>query len=249
MFNLRSWLNALGFGEVRCCHCDSPYFKTSAGQKYLCKDCQIELAPYIGPRCPLCGLPYDSIDQDYQQAASDRPLRKECPSCRKTPPAWSNIAYHGLYEGALRDLLLRFKFDGELILGRTLAEFMLQAASCLNAPDALVPIPQHPAHLRKRGYNQAHELARTIARIGNLPLKSHFLKRVSQQRIQEGLTAEQRRQNLANAFTASDAVGNLHIWLIDDVMTTGSTCQAASNALISKGVNRISVLVCARTSL
>lgn len=169
--------------------------------------------------------------------------------CAQDPPPWDNIAFHGLYDGELRDLLLRLKFDGEIQIAKLLGEFLYNASLCLPKPDALVAIPQHPAHLRKRGYNQAHELARELACFAGLPLHTNLLKRIQRNRPQEGLTAKERRANLISTFIGSHKAQGQHIWLIDDIVTTGSTCRAATLALKTAGARKISLLFAARTGL
>lgn len=237
---LRSFLAKLGFGERRCYCCHKPYFPDDLNSPWLCRDCQISLAPYIGPRCEACGLP--------GIAARAKNGRISCPDCAANTPAWSKITYHGLYEGSLKMMLLRLKFDSEPGLATPLAGMMLDATMCLPAPDVLTAIPQHPSHLAKRGFNQAHELAKSLARMSGFALSTKLLKRVKQQKKQEALTAAERRRNLADAFVASAAQG-LKIWLIDDVVTTGSTCHNAAWALLAQGAARVDIVAVARTPL
>lgn len=159
---------------------------------------------------------------------------------------WTGIAFHGLYKGVLRDLILRLKFDGQLHLARALGTLLLNASGCLSAPDALVPVPQHDSRLRKRGYNQAHELAREVALQGRLPFCPQMLRRTTQQKAQEGLSALERRLNLQQAFQGNQAAAGAHIWLIDDVFTSGSTARAAA-ALLHAGARSVQLLFVART--
>lgn len=158
-------------------------------------------------------------------------------------------AYHGLYAGSLRDVLLRLKFSGHLYLARTLAFFLMEAAACLPQPDAVLAVPQHPDHLRRRGYNQVQELVRALCRVSGLHLRTDLLKRPVSGPAQMQLSGAARRENVRHSFQASPAVAGLRLWLVDDVMTTGSTLRAAAQALRMGGAQRIDVLFVARTPL
>lgn len=258
---LDSWLGAgkpyleyLGFGQRRCAHCRESFFPGEIKNPdflptlRLCPLCQKLLAPYDGVRCRLCGVP-GGFAMPFQPEDPQNPHLQICKACSREPPNWTRLAYYGIYAGLLRDLLLRFKFDGELSLGRLLGEFLLQAASCLPKPDLILPVPQHPGHLAKRGYNQALELARELSRIAGLPFHNNLLMRVKPGLPQEHLGAAQRRENLRGAFRASPRIQGKHVWLVDDVMTTGSTSHFACEALLASGCREVSVIFVARTSL
>lgn len=239
---------SLGFGQRRCAHCMRPFFPKSRGMDplsdKLCDECQKFLLPYLGPRCLKCGVPWG-----YEAFSEGARIKIVCPACKKLAPPWENTAYHGLYIGALRDLLLRLKFDGELHLASFFGGLLLEAARCLPAPDVIVAIPQHPGHLRSRGYNQAHEIARSLASLGGFRLDPEILARIRPGLPQEHLNASERRANLRNAFAASPQAAGAHVWLVDDVMTTGSTYREAAKALLDKGAAAVSALFVARTPM
>ena len=235
----------LGLRQQRCLHCLAPFTPTPhlpdfMAEALLCPACLPLLRPYNGPRCPVCGLP----PADYPQHREAAGL---CGRCLTDPPPWSGLAFHGLYAGVLRHLLLRLKFDAHLYLPPLLAALLYRAAQGLPQPDALLAVPQHPAHLRQRGYNQAHELAKALARRTGLPLRPQLLRRVLPGPAQSGLTATQRRANVRHSFIAAAEAQGLRLWLLDDVMTTGSTLRAAACALRAAGACAVDVLVVART--
>lgn len=149
---------------------------------------------------------------------------------------------------ALRRLILRFKHGGRPSLAFLLAGLLLDAASCLPLPDAVLGIPQHKDHLRRRGYNQAHELAVALGLMLSLPVRPGLLRRPAAVPHQTGLTASRRRRNAAGTFRA-DGVQGLRLWLVDDIITTGSTLRAAGEELRRAGAARVDVLALARTPL
>lgn len=224
--------------ERRCCHCHAPFLpgkKAPPQFDSLCPECRPLLAPYNGHRCGGCGEPFLDAPQ------------KICPECTGKPPPWQAHAYYGLYRGSLRDLVLRFKYDGEICLAGILSEFLLAASGCLPLPDAVLAVPQHPEHLRSRGYNQAHELARLVARAAALPFESGLIRRTRQGAPQAGLDAEQRTGNVRGSFLGSAGAAGKKIWLVDDVLTTGSTMAEATRALLAAGAKSVSALFVART--
>lgn len=230
---LKAFLRRLGLDERRCQQCLRPFQPQK--DEFLCPECAREIIPYIGPMCKLCGVPLASGNI--------------CQACKKNPPSWSSLAYFGLYAGLLRDMLLRLKFDGELHLARFLGQTLLEAVARLPRPDAVTSIPQHNVKLRKRGFNQAHEIARAFCALSGFHLESGLLTRVKEGNPQEGLNAAQRKANMANAFMASPRGVGKHIWIIDDILTTGATCEEASATLLAAGAKAVSLLVVARTPL
>ena len=203
----------------------------------LCPACARALGPYVGGRCRTCGLPLP-------WPAAGQPLL--CGDCLASPPPWQGLALHGQYHGPLRQLILRFKHGGKPALAFLLAGMLADAASCLPLPDAVLGIPQHEDHLRRRGYNQAHELAVALGLLLSLPVRPDLLRRPADSPHQTGLTAAQRQRNAAGSFQAADVRG-LHLWLVDDIITTGSTLRAASAELRRAGAARVDVLALART--
>src|SRR5690242_12664006 len=195
---------------LRCLLCGAD----GAAGRDLCAGCARDCA-INSPSCPRCALPL----------ATPAPLCGEC--VERSPPfasAWVPFRYaHPL------DLLeARFKFRGDLAAGRVLAELMIEHALCdtPTRPDLIVTVPLHISRLRERGYNQAFELARPLARALGIPVERDLLQRVRATPAQTGLDAASRRRNLRRAFAvpATNAVP-AHVALFDDVMTTGATLR------------------------
>ena len=269
LFGLTRWQNSLGLAQNRCVHCLRPFSPAAAAHgisqhqaaalvsvsanisssispatclhpvadSQLCSSCAALLAPYTGPRCPRCGLPPSHPHEG----------NVVCGACLQNPPPWSSVAFHGLYQHALRHTLLRLKFDGHLYLTSLLGGFLLDSIACLPWPDVITAVPQHPDHLRHRGYNQAHELAKFLHKHLKAPLTTQLLTRPIPGKEQARLGAMARRSNVQHSFSASPKAKGLRVWLVDDIMTTGSTMAAATKALLAGGAARVDAVFIART--
>lgn len=196
------------------------------------------------PHCLGCGQP-GLPDQDLCPACHGQLPWCRPPARAGTPPL-ARVVSPFVYAPPLDHWLRRFKFHRDLAAGRLLAQLMLDTCANADRPDALLPIPLHRGRLRERGYDQALELAKPIARALHAPIRGDLLCRarntVPQSR--QG-NASERRRNLRGAFVATPAAMPAHVALIDDVMTTGATLHAAAEALAHAGVRRIDAWVCA----
>lgn len=201
----------------------------------LCAGCRGDLAANTRC-CARCALPLQTAE----------PLCGRC--LRRAPPfagAWVPWRY-----GHPLDLLeARFKFHGDLAAGRVLADLLVDAARVTPParPGLVVCVPLHRERLRERGYNQALELARPLAKALDLPLVADALVRTRATPAQTGLAAGARRRNLRDAFSlAPDVDLPTRVAIFDDVMTTGSTLTECARILRRAGVRRIDVWALAR---
>lgn len=119
-------------------------------------------------------------------------------------------------------------------------------AAIQEKPDAIVPVPLHPGRYRKRGFNQAVEIARTVSRRLDISLDLDSCRRIRATPAQAELPARQRRTNLRNAFSIDAAIEHRHVAVLDDVITTGATVKEMAAALHRAGVARVDVWACAR---
>ncbi len=226
------------FRESRCPACTKPWAAGPEANPF-CPDCLAALPRRGSGFCPACG----------ELSAWEELSQGLCGHCLKESPPWGRIFFYGAHQGLLRVLLLRLKFGQALYLGPSLGAL----AAGLPGPEAaseswytaLVPVPLHRTRLAERGYNQALELARPVARRLGIPLRPEWLERVRGTGTQSGLTRAQRRQNLEGAFRASCAVKGQSILLVDDVLTTGATAGQACLSLKAAGATA-DVLVLSR---
>lgn len=203
----------------------------------LCMTCRQAL-PEERNACRRCALPLPPLPL---------PADGLCGRCLRQPPPLQATRAAFVYAAPLDRLLLRYKFHHDLAAGRLLARLMARAMASCEPPLALVPVPLHPQRLRQRGYDQALELARPLARTLRLPLQAGLLRRVRRTLPQSELDADARRANLRDAFQARGrGTPPAHVALVDDVMTTGATLEAAALALRRAGVARVDAWVCAR---
>ncbi|MBF0480565.1 MAG: ComF family protein [Desulfovibrionaceae bacterium] len=209
-------------------------------EKGLCQGCARELAPRLSGFCPGCGTLYENEPPTV------------CFACRDDPRPWSRLSFHGRYDGALRDLILHYKFSGALGQGRVLQgllrEAYLREGAASGEEKLVVPVPLHPRRLRFRGYNQSLELSRALAGLPGLIPCPAGLRRTRHTTPQANLGQKERLTNLKDAFAADPGrVAGKPVVLVDDVMTTGSTLEWAAKALKRGGATRVECLVLARS--
>lgn len=201
----------------------------------LCPACTRSL-PWNHSACLRCGLPL--------------PMPADaCGHCQRRPPPLTETRAVFHYARPLDWLLPRLKFHNDLAAGRLCGELMANALAQAERPEALVPLPLHRSRLRGRGFDQAFELAKPLARTLCLPLLDDVLLRVRDTAPQSRLDAPARRRNLRRAFAVRPGAAlPAHVALVDDVMTTGATLHAAADALLRAGVVRVDAWVCARVA-
>lgn len=199
----------------------------------LCRACAGEL-PRNDRCCHRCALPL-AVPAEL------------CGHCQRRLPPWEAAWAPFVYGWPLDRLETRFKFSADLAAGRVLATlWSRQPAPVL--PDLIVPVPLHRARLRRRGYNQALELARPLARALGVPVGAQVLQRHRATAPQSERDARARRANVRGAFAVSPGVrAPAHVAVLDDVMTTGATLEACTRALRRAGVRRVDVWALART--
>jgi ComF family protein len=208
------------------------------GPATLCAPCLQRFAADL-PRCPRC--------------AEHSPGGQTCGACLRQPPVYlaavAAVDYGFPWEGLVR----RFKFHAQPDLAAALASVMATAVARHDATTVqhVLPVPLSAARLAERGYNQAWELARRVARRLGRPAQVDWLARLRDTPHQVGLSRQARTQNLRDAFwvppPAIAAVRGQHLALVDDVLTTGVTATAASQALLAAGAASVQLWVLART--
>jgi len=203
----------------------------ASGGDLLCPPCRADLPRAGAPACPVCAGPSDG---------------HTCGGCLREPPAYARCIAALRYGFPADALIQALKYRSQLALARLFAEVMGTAVAHAPRPDALLPMPLHPDRARSRGFNQATEIARPLARRLNIPLDATSLARIRDTAPQATLPLEERLRNVKGAFRCADAVAGKRVALLDDVMTTGATLNEAAKALKRAGATEVSLWVVAR---
>ncbi|MCC7704429.1 ComF family protein [Janthinobacterium sp. GW460P] len=209
----------------------------------LCPPCRAQYLGQARRRCRQCANPLDGND-----------VAQLCGRCLRQRPAYDATITAFDYAAPVDQLLLQLKFGARLALAPLLAELLhvaIQQQNEWERPQLLCPVPLGPARLAERGYNQALEVARPLARLLDIPLQSRLALRVRETRAQSGVATQERQANLAHAFAIAPDYAPLlpgcHVGIVDDVMSSGHTVNALAAACKGAGAARVSILVVART--
>ena len=189
------------------------------------------------PRCPQCGLP----------AAIGLLV---CGRCLRKAPPWSRLIAVNDYVPPLSHLIHQFKFCDKPELAPILARLMLLKArqtSGLPRPDRLISVPLWQRRHWRRGFNQSDLLCQALAKWLGCAWHPFALKRVRKTATQHQLSARLRARNLKNAFRLELPVKGLHMVIVDDVVTTGSTVAEISRLLLRNGAASVQVWCLCRT--
>jgi ComF family protein len=218
--------------------------RAAAGNRLLCAACDAAM-PRITDACPACALP--------------SPGALPCGNCVTAPPPHAAALAAWVYAYPADRLVHAFKYGGTLALAEPLAYALadalaLRAAALADAfalraaalPDCIVAIPLSATRQRERGFNQATEIARRVARALRVPFATG-LERIRDTPPQAELALSARAANLTGAFAANASFAGRSVAVVDDVMTSGATLAAAARALSAAGAIRVEAWAVART--
>lgn len=196
----------------------------------LCADCAAGLPPAV-ERCYRCHR--------------FSPGSATCRGCLSVSRLHSVRAAY-CYQGLAKDMIWKLKLAGARAAAKQMAAQM--AAGVTARPDeaAVVPVPTATGRIRRRGYDQAELLARELSLCSRLPYMACLVR--TTQSGQHGAGRDMRRQQLARAFriVRPGRVRGRHVILVDDVITTGATLEAAAAMLGSAGAARVDAVVFAQ---
>ena len=176
---------------------------------------------------------------------ASKPGGEVCGACLREPPGFDATLACYAYDFPVDRLIQSLKYGGTLAV----AAWLGQALAGGPPPDAelILALPLHPRRLRERGFNQATEIARELARRLRLPLAHGLVERATDTVPQAGLPWAQRRRNVRGSFLCRADLSRKRIAVVDDVMTTGATLNELAGALKRAGAARVTNLVAART--
>jgi len=243
-----------GFGALvfpdKCLGCGK-YIKTLTDNPLsvcFCHTCLGQTLPVFDhPFCPACGRCFESGPDHL------------CGACLETPMSMQSVRAAFMYKGVIQKALGLFKYQSKLSLARPFERYLFQAfVDHFNMNDfhLILPIPLHSSKAKKRGFNQSYFLVRNFPRLYKnvhdrpAPWRIDIsgLARVRATVSQTGLDHKARKKNLTQAFACPKParIKGKNILLVDDVFTTGATCDAAAQTLLDAGAAGVSALVLAR---
>ncbi len=217
----------------QCLLCDAPlpsHMPHSLPRACWCTACDADLPRLPSSRCGVCAVPL---------------ARGEiCGVCLKRPPHFSRVSAALLYRYPADALIHAFKYGGNLALAEPMAELL--AGGLTEKADIIVPLPLAPDRLRERGFNQAHEIGRCIARRTGGTLAGAVCRKVRDTAPQAALPWKERARNVRDAFVCDADLCGLTVAVVDDVMTTGSTLDELARTLRRAGAAQVIGWVVAR---
>jgi ComF family protein len=216
----------------RCAGCDGPVDIPGTG---WCGDCLGSLPWLDDDRCAGCG--------------SIREPLGGCRSCAAAGRPWTDLVSAVAYEEPIQALIQRWKYPGDPALSRAMEHLLRGISAHRIEGTRVVPVPQAEASWRGRGFSPSVDLARQVARQHRAPVV-HAIGRSAQGTTQVGLTARQRRRNVARLFRPvprrARSLAGHPVLLVDDVVTTTATATACTQILLQAGAASVRVVALAR---
>ncbi len=223
----------------RCLGCGNQVEETGT----LCAECWRGIGFIAPPLCERCGRPFEFTAAD----------GSVCASCSREPPEWDRARAVFRYDEKSRHLVLRFKHADRTDAAGAFGSWLARSGGeLLKDADLIVPVPLHWWRLFSRRYNQAAMLAAVVSKMSGVALEPMALIRRRATPSQGHLNRAERRRNMRGAFAVparhAGRIAGKRIVLIDDVLTTGSTAAACTQALREAGATRVDVLALARVA-
>lgn len=213
-----------------------------ADEIQLCLPCRSSLLNFRGARCRACGceLPPGFLDD-----------QTSCANCRDEKFKFSSVMAAAAYRDDARDAVLRMKFSGSHGLAIAVSQLLLQTMKSQFerfAPTVVAPIPMHWTRRLWRGTNCPETIAEHLADGLNVPFAPDLLVRIRKTQRQTFLPPGQRQENVRGAFRPRKGydLADLRVLLVDDVLTTGATCNEAAKVLLAARAQAVAVAVIAR---
>jgi ComF family protein len=209
----------------------------------VCNKCLTEFNLHAGPACKRCGA---ALPKGVTRS-------EQCPNCSGRRFQFQTAIAAGGYGGSFREVILDMKrAEGNWI---SLAMGRLVWARCQHelteaSPGIVMPVPMHWRRRIVHGTNSAALLAEVFAQGLRKPLVTRLLRRRRHTVPQFSLSPPQRRANVRGCFAVRPAkqLQNAHVLLVDDIMTSGATCNEAARVLRHAGASRVTVVVVARAT-
>ncbi len=208
----------------------------AASKAFFCEQCETDMLFPVNTRCLVCAIQTASVMQ-------------VCGDCLSNAPEIDITEVLYSYRYPVDSLIKTGKFDGKPEL---LAEFADRLANKLirrqgELPEALIPVPLHPARQRQRGFNQSAIIAKRLALRLDLKTINKAVIRRGNSTPQSSLRGDARKRNISGVFDLIEAPAVQHVAIIDDVITTGATVNELAALLRKAGCYEIEAWAIART--
>lgn len=212
----------------------------------LCLECWDQVTFITRPHCVICGLPFEFAGQGNDFADGNL-----CGSCVRQSPVFERARAVLAYDPASSPFILTFKHADRTESASAFARWMVRAgADVLEDADYIAPVPLHWSRLLTRRYNQSALLGQSIGRLTGVRVLADLVIRKRATPSQGRFNPPARRRNVRGAFVLREkyttAIAGKRIVLIDDVLTTGATVSAVTNALLKGGAGAGDVLTLGR---
>lgn len=207
----------------------------------LCGSCRAETHFISGVTCDACGIPLPGEDHGF---------REICDECADTPRPWHKCRSALVYSGMGRRLVMGLKHNDRTEYARPAARWMAAIAPDLHPRTVIVPVPLHWTRYLKRRYNQSALIARHLAPLLGLEVELDALRRPRATPALENASKDKRFATMAGAISPHPKNGprikDRPVLLIDDVMTSGATLSASTDAAFAAGAASVDVVTLAR---
>lgn len=208
----------------------------------LCGSCWRDTSFIRGLTCRSCGVPLPG-DEDGEV---------RCDDCMAVARPWSTGSAALMYHGTGRRLVMALKHGDRTELAKPAARWMADVLQNAKPGTAVVPIPLHWRRFLKRRYNQSALLAKELAKLTQLDYAPDALQRVKRTKPLDGRSRDERFKMLYAAIRPhpkkAAMLKDRPVLLVDDVMTSGATLAAATEACTTAGAIHVDVLVLARVA-
>lgn len=208
----------------------------------LCPDCWRDARFIMGHTCAACGAPLPGEGDGHVDL---------CDDCMTIARPWAHGRSVFVYKGTGRSIVLALKHADRQDIAPEAAKWMLRSAASIVTPDMLIaPVPLHWTRFWKRRYNQSALLAREMAKLSELTYAPDLLFRTSRTQSLDGLTRDERFALMQSRIRLNprwtERIKGRDVLIVDDVMTSGATLAAASEAAIVAGAGQICIVTLAR---
>jgi ComF family protein len=199
----------------------------------ICAACEADYFPPGRARCEVCAIALEGA-------------ARVCGRCIATPPNFHGTTALGDYAPPVDGMVTALKFGARLELASAFGELL--AARLAPPGDALVvAVPLAFERMAERGFNQSLQIARAFCRVAGARLAADLLRRVRHAPPQQSLALQERRRNIRGAYQVTGDARDREVFVVDDVMTSGSTIDEIARVLVAAGAVRVRAAVVART--